>query len=75
MGDYTIIQITAGYNLVADVSRSTMPTTHMCVCVRAYMLKEFQRCRARKEQRIKQKTKQQDFGSGRAIFFESMCEN
>lgn len=34
-GDYTIIQITAGNNLVADVSRSTMPTTHRraCVCV------------------------------------------
>lgn len=35
-GDYTIIQITAGHNLVADVSWSTMPTTHRraCVCVR-----------------------------------------
>lgn len=38
-GDYTIIQITAGYNLVADVSRSTMPTTHRRVCVCAYTLK------------------------------------
>lgn len=37
-GDYTIIQITAGYNLVADVSRSTMPTTHTHrrACVRTY---------------------------------------
>lgn len=41
-GDYTIIQITAGYNLVADVSRSTMPTTHRRVCVCEYTLKEFQ---------------------------------
>lgn len=41
-GDYTIIQITAGYNLVADVSRSTMPTTHRRACVRTYTLKEFQ---------------------------------
>ena len=41
-GDYTIIQITAGYNLVADVSRSTMPTTHRRACVCAYTLKEFQ---------------------------------
>lgn len=41
-GDYTIIQITAGYNLVADVSRSTMPTTHRRACVCAYTLTEFQ---------------------------------
>lgn len=36
-GDYIIIQITAGHNLVADVSWSTMPTTHSPapVCVRA----------------------------------------
>ena len=41
-GDYTIIQITAGYNLVADVSRSTMPTTHRRACVCAYTPTEFQ---------------------------------
>lgn len=41
-GDYTIIQITAGYNLVADVSRSTMLTTHRRACVCAYTLTEFQ---------------------------------
>lgn len=38
--DYTIIQITAGNNLVADVSRSTMPTTHRRACVCAYTLRE-----------------------------------
>lgn len=32
-GDCTIIQITAGNNLVADVSRPTMPTAHRRACV------------------------------------------
>lgn len=90
VGDYTIIQITAGYNLVADVSRSTMPTTHRsvwvcvctCVCVCVHTCKDFQRPssshRAQTEQRTKKKTKktkQQDSGLGKlAFFFESMCE-
>lgn len=42
VGNYTIIQITAGYNLVADVSRSTMPTTHRSACVCVCVLTEFQ---------------------------------
>lgn len=52
-GDYTIIQITAGNNLVADVSRSTMPTTHRLACVCA--LTEFQ-CSA-SSQRVEEKKK------------------
>lgn len=47
-GDYTIIQITAGNNLVADVSRSTMPTAHKCVCVCVFVhthTKSFGACR------------------------------
>lgn len=53
VGDYTIIQITAGNNLVADVSWSTMPTAHRRACVTHQQ--EFNAQKAAKQEKKKKR--------------------